>query len=352
VRLPSLLLASLPLFAAASGCAGAATAAAGGADAGSDAGLAPTGLLAVVDLPRTGVTQSLSGTFYDAETRTLYALPDVAPRIVPLSVSEDYRTITPGAPIALTGRPGTAWDGEGLVRKGGEFIAVTVETEPLVERFDASGKYLGKVDLPAVYAQQASNNKGLESLTLSPSGDYLFTANESALTVDGPPPSKTAGTTVRLLRRQLASGHDEAHAYRTEPLGPGTGGDMGVSDMLALSDTELLVMERGFQSDYGNTVRLYRVELASSGPGSADVLATPSLDASTPALPKTLVLDLVTLPADGVTHPGLEPNPILDNFEALALGPVLPDGRRVVFVTSDDNGNPDQLPRVLVLAIR
>ena len=325
----------------------------GSSQGGGDAGAPPaTEILAVLDLPRTAATEGLSGTVYDASTHTLLAISDIAPRLVPFTLTTDYQSVTPGEPIDLTGRPGSAWDGEALIRLGGELVAVTVETAPLIERFDPAGKYLGKIEVPALFAQQASNNKGLESLTLSPSGAYLFTGNESALTTDGSAATKTAGSTIRVLRRDLEASLDEQRAYRTDPLGAGTGGDMGVSDLVALSDTTLLVLERGFQSDLGNTVRLYAVDFAASGPGSADISATPSLDGGAPALPKTLVVDLGALPAGGVTHPGLQPNPLLDNYEALALGPELPDGRRVVLVTSDDNANPDQIPRILVLAIR
>jgi hypothetical protein len=35
-----------------------------------------------------------------------------------------------------------------------------------------------------------------------------------------------------------------------------------------------------------------------------------------------------------------------------ALGPTLADGRRLVFVTSDDNAQASQVARVLVLAVR
>lgn len=312
-------------------------------------GAAPTELLAVVDLPASGLVHGLSGTVYDASTHTLLAISDIVPRLMPLAVSPDFQTITPSTPIDLTGRPGTAWDGEALVQMGSEILAVTVETAPLLERFDGSGAYLGEVDVPAHYAAQAANNKGLESLTLSPSGAFLFTINESALTTDGSAATKAQGTTVRLLRRDLAASKDEERAYRTEPLGAGTGGDMGVSDLLAVGESTLLVLERGFQSDHGNTVRLFAVDFGAS---SDDVSAVASLDASTPVLPKTLVLDLATLPSEGVTHPSQQPNPILDNYEALALGPDLPDGRKVVFVTSDDNGNATQVARVLVLAVR
>ncbi|APR79592.1 Hypothetical protein A7982_04939 [Minicystis rosea] len=322
----------------------------GSADAGIPDATAPAlELLAVVDLPRMETTQGLSGTWFDAATHTLFAIQDLAPRLVPFTVSDDLHTFTPGDPIDLTGRPDTAWDGEAVVRLGDELVAVTVETAPLVERFDATGHYLGAIEIPALFSQQTSNNKGLESLARSPSGNSLFTVNEAALTIDGPQPSKKVGTTVRILRRALDSVQDEQRAYRTEPLGEGTGGDVGVSDLLALSDTELLVLERGFQSDYGNTVRIFRVDFAA--PGAVDVSAVASLDATTPVLEKTLVVDIGALPASGATHPGIEPNPLLDNFEALALGPTLADGRRAIFVTSDDNASATQVPRILVLAV-
>jgi hypothetical protein len=304
---------------------------------------------ALFDLPRMKITQSLSATAFDPGTRTLFALPDKDPMIVPLVGNADFTSFTVGTPLPLTGRTDTAWDGEGLVRIDGGYVAVTVETEPRFERFDGAGKRTGAVALPAHFAMQAPGNKGMESLTLSPSGRFLFTANEAALTIDGLPPTKTRGTTIRILKRDLTTSTDIELAYRTEPLGAGgASGDMGVSELAALDDDTLLVLERGFQVDYGNTVRIFRVDLRTG----AHVETTPALNDATPVLTKTLVVDIGTLPPGNATHPGPEPNPILDNYEALAIGPTLPDGRRLLFVTSDDNASATQVPRVLVLAIQ
>jgi hypothetical protein len=362
--LPALLFALLATAAAcsssgtdsgASADAGAAEgdgeASADGGAAGDDAGAAPleVSLYARIDLPRTGATQALSATAFDPATRTLFALQDTGPNIVPLVANETFDALTVGAPLPLTGRPDAAWDGEGLVRDDGGFIAVTVETAPTVERFDAAGTRTGAVTFPARFADQAPGNKGLESLTLSPSGRFLFSANESALTTDGVAATKSKGTTVRILRRELATGADRESAYRTEPLGAGGAtGDMGVSELAAVSDDVLLVLERGFQAGYGNTVRLFRVDLA----GAERVDAVASLTDATPVLTKTLVVDVASLPPGDATHPGTQPNPLLDNYEALAIGPALADGRRLVFVTSDDNASATQVARVLVLAVR
>jgi hypothetical protein len=320
----------------------------GDAEGGAEAPGGDVELLAAFDLPRQASTQTLSATYYDAAASTLYALQDRTARVVSFTPSADFKTWTPGPSLSLTGRPASAWDGEGLGRAGSTWYAVTVETAPLVERFDQAGAYLGAVDVPARFASQAAGNKGLESLSISPSGKYLFFANEAALTSDGPTATKTAGTRIRVLRRELSSGADEERAYLTEPLGAGTGGDMGVTDVTALDDGRLLILERGYQSDYGNTVRIFQVDFASA----PDVSTTSALDASTKTLTKKLVVDLSTLPADGISHPGTQPNPILDNYEALALGPTLPDGRRVVFVTSDDNESAEQVARILALALR
>jgi hypothetical protein len=305
---------------------------------------------ALFDLPRMKITQSLSATAFDPATRTLFALPDKDPMIVPLIGNADFTSFTVGTPLPLTGRADTVWDGEGLVRIDGGYIAVTVETEPRVERFDGAGKRTGAVTLPPHFALQAPGNKGMESLTLSPSGRFLFTANEAALTIDGLPPTKTRGTTVRILKRDLSTGTDIELAYRTEPVGAGSSpsGDMGVSELAALDDDTLLVLERGFQVDYGSTVRIFRVDLRTG----AHVETIPALNDATPVLTKTLVVDIGTLPPGNATHPGPDPNPLLENYEALAIGPTLPDGRRLLFVTSDDNAKATQVPRVLVLAIR
>lgn len=319
---------------------------AGDHDAGTSS--ADVELYGFTDLPRKATTQSLSGTAFDEATRTLWAIQDKTTDLVTFQANEDYTSWVQTGTIALTGMPSGAWDGEGLVRSGTDFIAVTNETTPAVERFDATGHFLDSLAMPAHFGAQSAGNKGLESLTLSPSGRYLFTANEAALSTDGAGPTKTAGSTVRILRRDLSASHDEEHAYRTEPLGEGSGGDMGVSDMLALSDDELLVLERGYQTDYGNTVRIFRVSLA----GAPDVLDVTNLTAQTPVLAKTLLVDLSTLPPSDAPNPQKQPNPLLDNYEALALGPALPDGRRLLFVTSDDNGRTDQVARILALAVR
>jgi hypothetical protein len=42
---------------------------------------------------------------------------------------------------------------------------------------------------------------------------------------------------------------------------------------------------------------------------------------------------------------------LLDNFEAMTLGPALSDGRRALILASDDNSSDIQTTRLVVLAV-
>jgi hypothetical protein len=305
-------------------------------------------VLALVELPRQELTSTLSGAYYDAQSRTLRLVQDRHPRLVSLVAAPDFRSFGVGAPLSLSGRPEAVWDGEAVAPAGEELFVVASETAARIERFDRNGRYLGTLPVPVRLAEHALSNKGLESLAAAPSGRALFTANESALATDGARASATTGTRVRIVKLPLPQGRAEERAYRTEPLGAGEGGGMGVSDLAALSDDALLVLERGFQPGYGNTVRIFRVDFGSA----PEVGATDALGADTPLLKKTLVVDLATLPGTGVAHHSPQPNPLLENYESLALGPTQPDGTRVVLLASDDNASDAQRPRVLVLALR
>jgi hypothetical protein len=70
-----------------------------------------------------------------------------------------------------------------------------------------------------------------------------------------------------------------------------------------------------------------------------------------PALVKTLRVDIAALDATGLPLPKqVQPTPLLENYEGVAIGPELPDGRRAVFLISDDNQHDTQFARVCVLA--
>jgi hypothetical protein len=325
-------------------------------------GVALLGFSDGLDKARFGDTDvgGLSALAFDREREVYYALADnqgtTAARYYTLRLPLDGAT--PGTPIveAVTtlrdeqGQPftGRNLDGEGLALLPDGELLVSSETEPSIRRFALDGRLLDTLPVPARFAVkpdgEGTENQTFESLSLAPGANTLFTAVEGPLAADGFTGDLRAR--VRILRYDRAA--DGAflpaaqHFYLAESV-------QGVADIVALSDTDLIVLERGFIPGLGNTVRAFTVSLV----GATDLSDRPSLNASglTP-LKKTLLLDVGTCPPSGATHPARQPNPLLDNFEALALGPTLPDGRRTLLLLSDDNFADEQVTRIIVLAWR
>jgi hypothetical protein len=248
------------------------------------------------------------------------------------------------------GRPftGRTLDGEGLARLPAGDLLVASETEPSLRRFAPDGRLLAELAAPARFQVaprgQATANMTFEGLAIGPDGTVVFVAMEGPLAPDGW--TNDGRGRLRLLRyeeRGEASFVAVAHYfYLTEP-------GQAVSELVVLDGGDLLVLERGFFPGAGNTVRLFRVTPS----GAADVTQRASLDAPdlTP-LRKQVLVDLAACPPGGARHPAAQPTPLLDNYEAMALGPALPDGRRTLLLVSDDNFGADQVTRVLALAVR
>lgn len=194
------------------------------------------------------------------------------------------------------------------------------EVGPAIRSYDpASGAQLGGLAVPGIYAG-ARPNRSLESLARNPATGALWTANEEALTPDGPVSSFSAGTWVRIQRFAASGAAAGQWAYRTDPIpgGPIAGQQTnGVSDLLALPSGELLVLERSFSSlAFG--ARIYQVDFA--GASITSDLASLATDPFV-AVTKTLLWET-----------SLE----LANFEGIALGPQLDDGSFSLLLVSDD----------------
>jgi len=308
---------------------------------------------------RASTVGGLSALTYDAVRDVYYALVDnqgaSAARFYTLSLPLTSEGL--GTPRVLevtelrdsAGQPftGTDFDGEGiaLLRQGE--LAIASETEPSLRRFSLDGRFLGDVPVPGRFkvtpAGDALGNAAFEGLTVSPTGLVLTAAMEGPLKTDGQTPD--GRYRIRLLRyenREPDGLHLAAqHFYLSEP-------GQGVAELAAVSDDELLVLERSFAAGLGNTVRLFSVSLS----GAADVSSQESLQSATSdqALAKRLLLDLSDCPSSGAQNRAPQKNPLLDNFEGAALGPASPTGQALLLV-SDDNFNPTQITRVVALQL-
>jgi hypothetical protein len=103
------------------------------------------------------------------------------------------------------------------------------DTIPGVAEYSlVDGSRVSTVVLPAAWTTNgnAVSNYGFESLTLTGDGSKLWTANEEALTIDGPLASATNGTIVRLQELNRSGGAVTAgaqYAYEVDPWHAGGG---------------------------------------------------------------------------------------------------------------------------------
>ncbi|MDQ1348750.1 MAG: uncharacterized protein QG573_2126, partial [Acidobacteriota bacterium] len=218
---------------------------------------------------------------------------------------------------------------------------------PFVYEFDLAGRFVRELPLPARYrpavgaAVGVRENLGFESLALSPDGRYLFCGSENGLAQESPAAAPGVASLSRLLRWDLErGGAPEEFLYRVEAVSrtPPAPADLiinGLVELIALDRDHLLALERQWVPGVGVEIKLYAVSLA--GLPDAGQIDPPASLALAPA-PKTLLLDFADL--------GLP----LDNYEGMAFGAPLPDGRRPLIFVSDDNFNPD-LQKTFVLAL-
>jgi hypothetical protein len=248
-------------------------------------------------------------------------------------------------PLVLRRPDGTPYDGttadfEGLaVLPDGDFV-VSSETEPSIRIFGRDGVQKSSLPVPARFAVapagEATANATLEGLTVAPSGKRIVAAMEGALSGDGD------ATLHRFLVYDRAGPGWKPTAQWAYRAGAGR----RIAEVTAYDNDSLLVLEASFTAGVGNAVELYAVPTTGH---ATDVGAVPDLSAA-PArsiLRKKLIADVVRCPTLGATSKETQTNPLLDNFEGMAVRPT-PRGD-VIELISDDNFNATQTTRVLTL---
>ncbi len=253
-------------------------------------------------------------------------------------------------PESIRLRPDTdtlLWSTEGQVHFG---------APPALHESTRDGVLRRSFALPPHFASAPGRgpraNLGFEGLALTPDGAQAWAAMENALLQDGTEPAVgRPGGPCRLTLFDLASGQalaqrayvPEAIPHAPTKLPPKA--DNGVSEILMLDAGHMLVLERAYVSGRGNTLRLFRVVLASGD----DTLA---MDRLLPGqyrpLAKTLVADLSAYLGPGLSR--------LDNAESLAWGPQLPaaggrPAQRTLVLLSDNNFNASQVTQFVAFAV-
>ena len=221
-----------------------------------------------------------------------------------------------------------------------------------VRQANRHGTYQSALPLPAMFdasdGQGVRDNLSFEAMSFAPDGASLWLATEAPLRQDGPL-ATVSGTALSRITQFDRSGRMLAqYAYRMDaipvPVPAGRLADNGVAEILAVSDRQLLVLERsGVQGDDGVFrfhIRLYAADLR----GATDIRDVPSLSATFHApVRKRLVLDFSGGTVPGLTH--------IDNLEGIAWGRTLPNGNRSLVLVSDDNFHTSQQTQLLVFEV-
>jgi hypothetical protein len=257
----------------------------------------------------------------------------------------DAATKTPASVVQLADESGAALDSEALVIDRDGTRLITSETEPSIRRYTRDGVITGRLPVPAALqvapAGRATKNLTFEGLALQPGGRTLVASMEGALSGD-------SNDLVRLQTWQRQGLKQEFQLSRQYGYRVDTG--LGISEITATGDGRLLVLERGYTSGVGNTVRLYLADLR----GATDTSGTDSLTGQDGIrlVGKTLLADIADCPSLGATAKQPQPNPLLDNIEGLAVTGHAPGGRLRLLLVSDDNQNAAQITRLYSLTAR
>ena len=267
-----------------------------------------------------------------------YAVSDNLPRAFPLTITFDpalgtitSATLSPAVTLAAGS------DCEGIAyNAANDSVYVSAEVGPAIREFSlADGSLLQTLSIPPVFSNHRTN-LSLESLSLEPGHQALWTANEEALTVDGPVAWTDAGSVVRLQKFDSALQPAGQWAYVTDPvagdiINPGRDVEVsGVVDLIALPSGQLLVLERELGFGLFRN-RIYEVDFT----GATDVSAIASLNGA-PYTPVAKIL--------------LWEGFLGTNFEGISLGPLLDDGRQSLVLVSDNGGSLSQRLKALILA--
>ncbi|KHD89151.1 MAG: hypothetical protein OM95_04815 [Bdellovibrio sp. ArHS] len=259
-------------------------------------------------------------------------------------------------------------DAEGLVRlTDGEFIVSSEgnnntkpRQRPRLFRISREGVWKSDIVVPDKYLPEPlgqqkkgiQNNMAFEGLTSFAEGKYLFVANEGPLLQDSPS-NDAEGAWIRIIKYESSEGGGykarAEFAYQVDALSSSKKGSevfRGVSEILALSETQLLVLERGVRVSskelLAKSVRLYLADVSKA----TDVAKLFKLsDGKYTGATKTLLLDFETDLTKERTDKSVE------NFEALAWGPKLADGRRSLLVMVDNNFSKKEVTELLVFAV-
>lgn len=162
----------------------------------------------------------------------------------------------------------------------------------------------------------------------------MWTANEEALSIDGPVATQAAGTVVRLQRIDdggTSTSLGPSFAYQVKPIHAGSSPDRsGLSDMAMLPDDTLVTLERSYNPGGFPLFRssIYQVNFAGATDIGGAAFNSGLVGKTYTPVGKTL---LWSGAVGGIAGSG-------NNIEGLALGPSLTNGKWLLVGVADNAG--------------
>jgi hypothetical protein len=268
------------------------------------------------------------------------AVQNTGSKLISLDVelSSDGALLSARSTAELTLAASRDFEGIAFTNPTRNSVFLAEEGTPGVREYDlTNGNQLQNVTIPSVFNSRRSNF-GFESLTRSLVGTTIWTGNEEALTVDGPRATASTGTTVRLLRLNVA-GNDvtpaEQYAYEVDPIhtsGLANQRRSGLSDLTILPDRTLLALERSFDFSISAPLyrsRVYEIDFSTATDVSSAPFATGLSGQSYSPVSKELLWSGAVGGASG------------QNLEGLCLGPRLANGNWLLVGVVDNSTGQD-----------
>ena len=267
---------------------------------------------------------------------------------------------------------GTRFDPEAIRRQKDGSLWISDEYGPYVARFDKSGKELERLSVPAKFLverpaasrddENTNNatgrraNGGFEGLATTFAGDRLLALAQRPLIQDSAREGLSFhGVSCRLLELPLAG-----DAKRTSASKPATTTDFprellypldlpgnGLNEILAWDQRHFLVIER---DDAPGAEARFKKIMVCDLTGAENIAGIERLPprqspAGVKPIAKRVLIDLLDprWKLAGAAFP--------EKIEGLARGPMLPDGRRLLVVGSDNDCDPIEPSRFWLFAV-
>jgi hypothetical protein len=224
------------------------------------------------------------------------------------------------------------WSSEGYNSKN-------MLTQPFIFVMDTAGTFINNISTAPVFRFDTMGKKGLqhnatfEALVLIPNSNNIIYCTEKCLLQDMGSVNDSL-TPIRMTIADKKSGTTLVQfAYELENVF--NNHSNGVTELLAISQDTFFVLERAYDKQKGNSVRLYR---ASVDDGVTDIKNNNSLKGEKyTVLKKELLLDFSKTGAK-----------YIDNIEGMTWGYPISENKKTILFISDNNFNSSQITQLLL----